>query len=91
MSLAGLFKASLNMMLLEAARARMESVEITAADLRNRLPTLRPEMGDQIPVCYQVMWATLSLDVGDTILEDPPAGQAASLRIRYVLPRPEWH
>jgi len=82
-------KSVLNHMLWDAARAGAKSMEITAADLRDRLPSLRPGLGDQIPVCFQVMWAALSLDAGDAILEDPPAGQEANLRIKYVLPRPE--
>jgi hypothetical protein len=83
-----LLKSTLNLMLLEAARAGAKSAEISAAGLRDRLPPLRPGIGDQIHVCCQVMRAALSPDAGDTILEDPPAGQEANLRKRYVLPRP---
>jgi hypothetical protein len=75
-------------MLSEAARARMDSMEISAADLRNRLSI--SGIGDQIPACCQVMRAALAPHAGDTILEDPPAGQESNLTIKYVLPRPGW-
>jgi hypothetical protein len=65
----------------------MDSVEISAADLRGRLG-IRSGIGDQIPVCCQVMRAALAPDAEDTILVDPPGGQDANLTIRYVLPRP---
>ena len=68
-------KSVLNHMLWDAARAGAKSVEITAADLRDRLPSLRPGLGDQIPVCYQVMWAALSLDAGDTSWRIPRPGR----------------
>ena len=88
MPFAELLKTSLDLMLFEAARAGMKSVEITAAHLRDRLPPLRSGVGDQIPVCCQVMRAALAPDAGDSILVDPPADQQASLTIKYVLPRP---
>jgi hypothetical protein len=83
-----LLKSLLNMMLLEAARAGAKSVEITAADLHDRLPPLRSGIGDQTPVCCQVMRAALAPDAGDTILQDPPIGQEAHLTIKYLLPHP---
>jgi hypothetical protein len=67
----------------------MKSVEISAADLRDRV-SLHSRTGDQIPVCCQVMRAALAPHAGDTIRVDPPAGQEANLTITYVLPRPGW-
>jgi hypothetical protein len=79
----------LNSMMLEAARARQESVEISAADLLGRFSDY-PGKRHQVPDCCKAMRAALAPEAGDKILEEPPEGQEVSLRIRYVLPRRAW-
>jgi 5-methylcytosine-specific restriction protein A len=81
------FRDELHGMMLEAMNAGKPFAEINAGKLHRRVGDY-PGRRHRMPVCCQVMRATLAPDAGDTIVSQPPKGQGASLTIRYVLPRP---
>ncbi|PYV15897.1 MAG: HNH endonuclease [Acidobacteria bacterium] len=81
------FKLELHHMMLGAMKEGKQSAEINAGELHRRVGDY-PGKNPRMPVCCKAMRAALAPDAGDVILEEPPSGQGASLRIRYVLPRP---
>jgi len=82
------FKHELCRMMHKAMKADKPIAEISAGELHSRVGDY-PGPNHRMPVCCEVMRGTLAPDAGDVILEQPPSGQGASLRIKYVLPRPE--
>jgi hypothetical protein len=82
-----LFECLLHNRMLEALRDGMESLEISAGELRERFGFYR-EVIDPMPNCCQAMRNAFVPDAGDAILEERPMRQPYRFRIRYVLPRP---
>ena len=71
---------------LAGAGARGEPyVNLEAGDLHRAVGGY-PGSNHRMPVCCSVMRAAMRS--GDSILSEPPGGSGASLRIRYLLPRP---
>lgn len=82
------FRNELYKLMHEAMKAGKPSAEISAGELHRRVGDY-PGPNHRMPICCDVMRGVLAVDAGDVILEQPPSGQGASLRIRYVLPRRE--
>ncbi len=78
----------LHRMMNEAMDQGKTTADINAGELRSRVGDC-PGPNHRMPTCCGVMRGAFAPDAGDMILEEPPSGQGASLRIRYVLPRPE--
>lgn len=67
--------------LLKAASARgFSAVELTAGALHRRVGGY-PGQGHRMPVCCDVMRADMGPD--DVIVEEPPQGKGASLKVRF--------
>lgn len=88
MPTAGEFCEVLYRMFYRAFREDHAAVEISAGELHRRVGGY-PGPDHRMPICCGVMRAALDLEAGDQIVEEPPSGQGASLRIRYMLPRRE--
>jgi hypothetical protein len=82
------FKLELHRMMYEATQRGDRAAEVVAGDLHRRVGDY-PGANHRMPVCCGAMRDALIPDYGDTILDEPPSGQGATLRIRYVLPRLE--
>lgn len=82
------FRAGLLRMMSDAQNAGNEYAEINAGELHRRVGGY-PGRDARMPNCCQVMRAQLALNYGDTVVDEPPSGQGASLTIRYRLPRRE--
>jgi hypothetical protein len=78
----------LHRMMNEVHRNGKMTADISAGELHERVGGY-PGKNHRMPVCCGVMQGAFTPDIGDVILEEPPSGQGASLRIRYVVPRPE--
>lgn len=63
-------------------------LEITAGELHQRVGGY-PGQNHRIPMCCRIMKVYLSEAWGDRLVDGPPNGQGASLRIRYRIPRPQ--
>jgi 5-methylcytosine-specific restriction protein A len=82
------FENELLKMIAEAQKAGNDFVEIEAGELHRRVGGY-PGKNHRMPNCCQAMKAQIALDYGDTVTNEPPSGQGASLRIRFRLPRNE--
>jgi hypothetical protein len=82
------FKLELVRIIYEATQRGDRTVDVTAGELHRRVGEY-PGANHRMPVCCEVMRNALIPDYGDSILEEPPSGQGASFKARYVLPRLE--
>jgi 5-methylcytosine-specific restriction protein A len=71
-------------MMREAQAASLSSVDVTAGDVHTEAGDY-PGSDHRMPICCRVM--KNEMRSGDRIIESPPSGQGASLKIRYQLPR----
>ncbi len=81
------FKLRLHLIFLQAQEHGLSQVEVTSDELHRRVGGY-PGADHRMPLCCRVMREHVSEDAGDRIVEAPPSGQGATLKIRYVLPRP---
>ena len=81
------FRLRLNLIFIQALENGLSEVEVTSGELHRRVGGY-PGPDHRMPLCCQVMRESLSEKAGDRVVEAPPSGQGATLRIRYVLPRP---
>lgn len=61
-------------------------VEVTARDLHIAAGNYPDPKRHRMPLCCDVMYNEMV--EGDKVIDAPPKGKGASLRIRYQLPRP---
>jgi hypothetical protein len=87
MAIAEDFRRALIEIMRQTQSDGQEFLEITAGEL-HRLVGGYPGQNHRIPMCCHVMHVHLSEDWGDRLVDGPPSGQGASLRIRYRIPRP---
>jgi hypothetical protein len=80
------FWLQLFLLLNRATEAGEKSVDVQAGEL-HRTVGWYPGPNHRMPVCCRVMRD--EMQPGDVVLEEPPKGAGASLRVRYQLPRPE--
>ncbi len=78
------FENELRSLLIAAQRAGEEYVDVASGDLHRRVGGY-PGADHRMPVCCEVMRSQMK--PGDQVLAEPPSGQGATLKIRYVLPR----
>jgi 5-methylcytosine-specific restriction protein A len=76
------FEAALNALFADAWRRRLEHLEVEAGALHRQVGGYPDPTNNRMPVCCNVMRAAMR--AGDRILEQPPKGAGARLRIRYV-------
>ena len=81
------FKLRLHLIFLEAQRNGLPEVEVSSDELHRRVGGY-PGQDHRMLLCRQVMQQCLAEDAGDRVVEAPPSGQGATLRILYLLPRP---
>lgn len=81
------FKLRLDLIFSHAQQNGLTEVEVSSDDLHRRVGGY-PGRDHRMPLCCQVMKQYFTEKVGDHIVEAPPSGQGATLRIRYALPRP---
>ena len=79
------FEAEIRRRWVSAGNAGASSVDIAAGDLHKSLGGY-PGPNHRMPNCCQVMRKLMQQD--DMILCAPPKGAGASLKIRYMIPRP---
>ena len=82
------FLLQLHFLLDNAFEAGEKSIDVGAGEL-HRTVGWYPGPNHRMPVCCRVMRD--EMQPGDVVLEEPPKGSGASLRVRYQLPRPEKH
>lgn len=82
------FKMELHRMMYEAMQQGRGNTEMTSGELHRRVGGY-PGADHRMPMCCQTMRQAIIPDYGDVVLEEPPSGQGATLKIRYVVPRPE--
>lgn len=82
------FREALLQVMNDAFKNGKAFVDIRAGELHARVGGY-PGPDHRMPNCCQVMRASMAVDFGDNILEQPASGQGASLTIRYILPRQE--
>ena len=75
------FRHELHIISHEAFKQGLPSIEVSAGQLHRRVGDY-PGRNHRMPVCCEVMRAELALDAGDSVLDEPPSGQGASLTIR---------
>jgi len=80
------FREALYRICYEAFQHGQTTVDVNAGDLHRRVGGY-PGPDHRMPNCCSVMRQAMAADAGDSILEEPPGGQGASLTIRYTLPR----
>jgi hypothetical protein len=80
------FQRALEEVFREHDRQGKTLVDVKAGDLHRRVGGY-PGPGNRMPTCCTVMKE--NMQPGDEILNKPPKGKGASLRIRYKLPRPQ--
>ena len=80
------FFNELMVMMREAQSAGLDAVEIEAGELHRRVGGY-PGRDHRMPICCGVMREQLSEKWGDRLVQEPPSGEGASLRISYRLPR----
>jgi len=78
------FRNALNKILKSAQVRGLPHVDVRAGDLHRQVGGY-PGPGHRMPVCCDAMRGTIQ--AGDIVLEEPPSGLGASLKIRYKLPR----
>jgi 5-methylcytosine-specific restriction protein A len=78
------FKSALEAEFKEAQRRGAPAVEIEAGQLHRKVGGY-PTPFNRMPVCCAVMWGERR--ESDAIVSQPPKGNGASLKIRYLLPR----
>ena len=78
------FRTVLNRWLEDVQKARQPFLELTAGELHRAIGGY-PGSHHQIRNCCSVMKSEMRS--GDEIIEAPPSGEGASLKIRYSLPR----
>jgi hypothetical protein len=81
------FKLRLYLIFSLAQQNGLLEVEVSSDDLHRRVGGY-PGRDHRMPLCCQVMTQHFTEKAGDQMVEAPPSGQGATLRIRYVLPRP---
>jgi hypothetical protein len=80
------FQAEIRSQLRQAELRGASSLEITSGELHRQLGGYPASGGShQMPSCCDAMYDEKGM--GDKIISAPPKGKAASLTIRYVLPR----
>lgn len=79
------FQKMLNREFEIATRNNQSSLIILASDLHCKVGGY-PSGNHRMPICCKVMISAMEDD--DLILESPPSGQGAKLKIEYKLPRP---
>lgn len=80
------FQRALEEILREHDRQGEICADVKAGELHRRLGGY-PGPGNRMPTCCDLMKE--NMEPGDEILNEPPKGRGASLRIRYKLPRPQ--
>ena len=78
------FRVTLRARVQAAEHASENTVEINSGQLHREAGGY-PDQNHRMPMCCAVMRSEMS--AGDTILQEPPKKQGASLTIRYQLPR----
>jgi len=78
------FRNALKKKFQKAQQEGKSFVDVTAGEL-HRLVGGYPGPNHRMPLCCHVMRSMMEDD--DEIIEEPPSGQGASLKIRYKLPR----
>lgn len=78
------FREQLYALFREAERRGLQIVWVRAGDLHYVVGDY-PGPDHRMPVCCQVMRGEMR--PGDTVVDDPPSGQGASLTVKYLLPR----
>jgi hypothetical protein len=80
------FERELEALFRDSEKREEDCVEITASDLHRRVGGY-PGADHRMPICCSAMRAAMVST--DVIVEAPPKGVGASLKIRYDLPRPD--
>jgi len=80
------FRGELYRIMDEAVREGHKYVDVNAGEVYKGLGSY-PGADHRLSICCKVMKEAMAPDYGDTVLQEPPSGQGASLTIRYVLPR----
>lgn len=78
------FQDALNQILKSAQARGLPYIDVRSGDLHRQVGGY-PGSHHRMPVCCSVMRRNIQAE--DTILEQPPSGLGASLKIRYKLPR----
>ena len=76
------FRAELRRLRETAAELGFTAIELTAGNLHRRVGGY-PGENHRMPVCCDVMRQEMSDE--DSVLEEPPKGKGASLKIRYQI------
>jgi hypothetical protein len=81
---AAIFRQALKNILQQAQAQGQPFVDVLAGNLHRQVGGY-PGKNHRMPLCCSVMRSMMM--PGDQVLQAPPKGQGASLRIRYKLPR----
>jgi hypothetical protein len=80
----GDFQAALDKLFEESTKSNQTSLTISSGELHRKVGGY-PGTNHRMPVCCSVM--RKNVKQGDFILEEPPSGNGASLKIQYKIPR----
>lgn len=78
------FRAVLNQLFKNAQDNALPYIDVKAGDLHRQVGGY-PGPNHRMPVCCSAMRGMMK--PGDNVLDEPPKGQGANLKIRYFLPR----
>ena len=78
------FRKALAELFASAAKKGERSITLTSGVLHSRVGGY-PGPNHRMPVCCDAMYGAMK--EGDQVIERPPKGKGATLKIRYLLPR----
>jgi 5-methylcytosine-specific restriction protein A len=81
------FRSYLNRLFGAAELLGFVSVDVTAKNVHIAVGGYPNGGNHRMPVCCEVLREAVTAP-GDIVIEQPPQGDGASLRIRYSIPRP---